>query len=113
MDFEYFPCPFKGMEYQWMRNICFAKAYSEKYNGITNETYLFYYDSPKNYISQLVNKGIYLGGLKGNLKIKFEEKSYNNCISLIIDYLKTIDINEMNVWIDLEKWMINKDNKLK
>jgi len=113
MDSEYFSCPFKGMEYQWMRNICFAKAYSEKHSGITTETYLFYYNSPKNHISQLVNKGNQLGSLTGNLKTKFDTKSYNNCISLCIDYLKTIDLNEMNVWIELNKWMSDKDKKLK
>lgn len=112
-ELEYFPCPFKGMEYQWMRNICFAKAYSENHKEIKYDTYLFYYDSPKCHISKLINNRNYLGKLKGKLKTEFEAKSYNKCISLCIDYLKTINVNEMNVWIELQNWMCEKNKKLK
>jgi len=111
-DSEYLPCPFKGMEYQWMRNICFAKAYSEKYNGIKYETYLFYYDSPKCHISKLIFDDNYLGSLKDKLKVPFKAKSYNDYISFCIDYLKLKDTSEMIVWIKLKEWMIEKKREL-
>ena len=111
-DLEYLPCPFKGMEYQWMRNICFAKAYSEKHNGIKYETYLFYYDSPKCHISKLVHNDNYLGSLKDKLKVTFKAKSYNDYISFCINYLKLKDTSEMNVWIELKEWMIEKERRL-
>ena len=110
---DYIPCPFKGMEYQWMRTICFAKAYSDMLGKIPYATYLFYYDSNKCPISGLVGKGNYLGTLKGHLKRReFEAKSYNNCIRQCIEFLKTKDEKEMNVWEELEQWLREKEERL-
>lgn len=112
-DYDYTPCPFKGKEYQWMRTICFAKAYSDSHNKIPYAPYLFYYDSPKCPISGLVGKGNYLGTLEGHLKSpEFEAKSYNDCIEKCIDFLKSRDLDEMNVWEGLKQWISDKEARL-
>lgn len=110
---DYIPCPFKGMEYQWMRTICFAKAYSDMLGKIPYATYLFYYDSNKCPISGLIKEEKYLGTLKGHLKRpEFKAKSYNECIEQCIEFLKSRDVHEMNVWKELKQWMSDKEAKL-
>jgi hypothetical protein len=108
----YDPCPFKGGEYQWMRNICFAEAYAKKYN-VDSESYLVYLDSEKCSVSNKVKKGTYLGKLKGMIKDEkaFAPRSYNELISKCISYLES-DTEEKNIWIDLEKWIINKEKQI-
>ena len=112
-DDEYLPCPFKGIEYQWMRNICFAKAYSEHNHGIQAEAYLFYYSSSKCHISKKVLDGEYLGKLKDKLITNFKAISYNDYLSFCIDYLKHKDNEEIKVWLGLKEWLIEKEKKIK
>lgn len=110
-DFEkskdFNPCPFKNGEYQWMRNICFAKAYAKNRK---NECYLVYYRSEKCYISKKVDDGTYLGQLKGKIKNtkSFQPISYNEILENFISYLD-FDVNEQQVWVELQKWMKNKE----
>lgn len=109
---DYKPCPFKGGTYQWMRNICFAEAYSQQYLKNT-ECYLVYYESYKCPIALKVSNGTYLGNLKGKLlnPIAMQVKSYNCLLIDIINY-SNISPSEQKVWIDLQDWMIGKESRL-
>ena len=109
-DKDYNPCPFKGGEYQWMRNICFAKAYAKHK---ISECYLVYYKSEKCPISKNVNNGTYLGKLKGKIKDKksFQPISYNELLGKAISYLDFDDV-EKQIWVDLQKWIKNKEIRI-
>jgi len=113
IDNDYSPCPFKKGEYQWMRNISFASAYSIEYK-IKVETYLVYLDSAKCSISKKVSKGTYLGELKGKIKdsYSFMPISYNSLISRCIKYLEREE-NERKIWMDLEQWILMKESATK
>lgn len=107
----YIPCPIRNEEYQWIRNICFAGAYSEKYN-IDVETILAYVDSPKCPIADKVKEETYLGELKGKLTKKensLQPHSYNNLIDSIINTFDKNRENEKLVFIELKKWINNKE----
>ena len=107
-------CPFKYGTFQWMRNICFAKAYGDNF-GFNTETYLAYYESEKCSISKKVNNGTYLGTLKDKIKNldSLKPKSYNKMLETIIDYLKDKNIDEKQVWDDLRKFLTQKENEIK
>lgn len=109
----YVPCPFKGEEFQWMRNICFTEAYSKK-NNKKGESYLVYYKSNKCPISKKINDDTYLGKLKGNIlnPQSFQPLAYNDLLENVINFLNAIDINEQRVWLELKKWMSDKESKL-
>lgn len=106
-DKDYNPCPFKGGEYQWVRNICFAKTYAK---NKSSECYLVYYRSNKCSISKKVDNGTYLGKLKGKIKNpkSFLPISYNELLEKVISYFD-FDANEKKIWSDLQKWLINKE----
>lgn len=110
----YKPCPIKNGEYQWVRNICFAKAFSEKNNNINVETYLAYIDSEKCPIANKVNNDTYLGSLKGKLydTNTFRPISYCDSINKIIDFLNGKDEDEKQVFIRLKEWIKNKILKM-
>jgi hypothetical protein len=109
----YPPCPFKNGEYQWMRNICFAEAYSKTHKKRTL-SYLVYYKSDKCPISVKVEKNTYLGKLKDKILNTESLKpiSYNNLLSTAISLLTDNKPNEKKVWIDLQKWMAAKEKYL-
>ena len=109
---DYTPCPFVKGEYQWMRNICFAEAYGRKY-GKRSESFLVYYESTRCVISNKVADGTYLGKLKGMIKnvSSLSPKSYNELIKMAISYLH-FDVREKQVWMELQKWMAEKANKI-
>ena len=106
-------CPFRGVEFQWMRNICFAEAYSKQY-GLKSDCYLVYYKSNKCPISKKIDNDIYLGKLKGNIlnPQSFQPLEYNDLLGKIIDFLNGVDINEQRVWTELKDWMSDKELKL-
>lgn len=110
---SYNPCPFNGGEYQWMRNICFAEAYANIKHK-KNECFLVYYKSEKCSISKKVDNKIYLGKLKGKIKNpkSFLPISYNQLLEKAILYLDC-DIGERQVWVDLQKWIKDKEMKIK
>jgi hypothetical protein len=105
----YSPCPFKNGEYQWMRNICFAEAFAKREN-LKAESYLVFLKSNKCSISQKVDNNTFLGKLEGNIKSKlsFIPMSYNELVTKCILFLE-FDSNEKRIWIDLEKWILNKE----
>lgn len=113
-DVTHTTCPFKGGEYQWMRNICFAEAYSQKHK-VKSETYLVYYKSDKCPISKKVDDDSYLGNLKGQIlnKKSLKPLAYNDLLEIIIEFLNSIDFDEQRVWIELKEWMANKESKLR
>lgn len=112
-DAEYQPCPFKEGEFQWMRNICFAEAYSKKHNKKTTENYLVYYNSPKCPISKKVENQTYLGKLKDNIinSDSFRALSYNDLLNIAISCFNSSELDEKQVWIDLKHWMKEKESK--
>ena len=112
-DNEYLPCPIKGMEYQWMRNLCFAKAFSEENGGVSVVNYLFYYNSPKCHIASLIPNNNYLGTLKEKLNSSFYAKSYNDYIDFCIAYLEQKDPIEMKVWMELKSWLTKKEQRIR
>lgn len=111
-DGIYTPCPIAKGEYQWMRNVTFAQAYSERYN-VQTETYLAYLDSPKSPIAKKINKDTYLGRLKGNFldSKAFVPVEYYSSLDLIIKHFDTTHkVGEMKVFIDLKEWNQNKES---
>jgi hypothetical protein len=110
---RYSPCPFKKGEYQWMRNIAFASAYSTTYN-VAVESYLVFLDSVKCSIARKVRGNSYLGALKGKVKdtVSFTPLSYNLMVTKCINFLE-IDSAEKMVWEDLRDWMGFKEKNLK
>lgn len=110
---NYFPCPIKEGEFQWIRNICFAEAYAEK-NKLISETYLAYYKSAKCPISRKIKDETYLGKLKGKLNNQNSLRpiAYNDLIVQITSLLESLDKNERQVWLDVEKWMKIKEQKI-
>ncbi len=111
-DRIYDTCPFKNGEYQWMRNICFAKAYAKDKKKINN-CFLVYYKSEKCSISKKVADGSYLGKLKGKIKNpeSFLALSYNELLKKAISNLKSYSV-EKQIWVDLRKWMENKESRI-
>jgi len=109
---EQTPCPFQKGEFQWIRNICFAEAYAKR-QKINTESYLVYYKSDKCSISKKVKNQTYLGNLKGKLNNpkSFQPISYNELLSKIIKSFEAKDSNEKQIWIELQNWMKNKENK--
>ncbi len=90
-----------------MRNICFAEAYTKHKK---NECFLVYYKSEKCPISKKVDNGTYLGKLKGKIKNprSFLPISYNELLDKAISHLD-FDANEKQIWVDLQKWIKNKE----
>ncbi|WP_366182972.1 hypothetical protein [Flavobacterium ovatum] len=111
---EYQPCPFKGGEFQWMRNICFSEAYSKQNNNIEVENYLVYYKSKKCPISKKVDSQTYLGNLKNNIKNNnsFKALSYNDLLDKAICSFDSTEFNEKQIWIDLQNWMNDKERNI-
>ncbi len=111
-DNDYNPCPFKNGEYQWMRNICFTEALT-KTKQFKAESYLVYLKSDKCPISKKVDNDTFLGELKGKIKDKNALKpiSYNELILKCISFLD-IDIVEKNIWVELERWITNKEKTI-
>lgn len=109
---DYLPCPFKKGEYQWMRNICFADSYAKE-NKVEAESYLIYLKSNKCSISKKVAQDTFLGGLKNQIKnnMTFKPISYNELLSKCISFLK-IDSKEKEIWIELEKWVLDKEQMI-
>lgn len=112
-DVDYSPCPFIKGEYQWMRNICFAEAYAEIANKHT-ESFLAYFQSPKCKISNDVDNNIYLGKLSDQLinPKAFSPISYNSLLDICLKCVED-DINEKLIWLELKKWMYNKERMIK
>lgn len=112
-NIENSPCPIKGEEFQWIRNICFAAKYGEVTNK-KSECFLVYYQSDKCPISKKVANKTYLGKLKGQIKDTnaFQAISYNELLEKAILFLKAVDKDEMQVWIDLQEWMKKKEQQL-
>jgi hypothetical protein len=113
-NMEYNPCPFQKSEFQWIRNVCFSEAYA-KHKNIESESFLVYYESEKCPISNKVKKQSYLGKLKENLRNSesFKPVSYNNLLEQTISYLDSIDKKEKSVWMELRKWMQEKERNIK
>jgi hypothetical protein len=109
----YFPCPFKDFEFQWMRNICFSDAYASVKNKI-GECYLVYYNSDKFAISKKVKNGKYLGSLMGQIhnSSMLAPLSYNELIDQIIDFLDLNNKIEKQVWVDLKRWLVEKEKNI-
>jgi hypothetical protein len=110
---NYQPCPIKKGEYQWIRNICLAEAYSKK-NDVKAETFLAYLDSKKCPIADKVKNNTYLGKLEGKLSNRdmFRPISYNESLDKIVKYLGKKNEDEKQVFIDLKKWIEDKENKI-
>jgi hypothetical protein len=110
----YNPCPFRKGEYQWMRNICFAEAYSQKYNNKQIESYLVYYKSNKCPISAKVDNETFLGNLKGKIlnSKAFKSISYNDLVLSVISFTALTYPEEKQVWLDLQEWMNKKEKEI-
>lgn len=46
-------------------------------------------------------------------KKAFKPMSYNELISKCISFIEQRDIEERNIWLDLEKWILNKEKTIK
>ena len=108
------PCPFKGNQYQFMRNLCFGKALSEKKN-INVENYFIYYESEICPIYNKIIKEKYVEKLVEKLRYKDTLKilSYNKLIVASKNAIRKIDQTEYKKWIELEKWLENKINVIR
>jgi hypothetical protein len=111
---NYYPCPFKLNQYQFMRNLCFGKALSLNENKNV-ENYFIYYESEICPIYKKIKNNNYLIKLTENLHDKNILKilTYNNLIIGSQDVLKNIDIDEYKKWKELEIWLNEKIVKYK
>jgi len=109
----YRPCPIRGGEYQWIRNICFAEAYSEN-NNVKTETYLAYLDSAKCPMAIKVKDNNYLGSLKGKLNNNdaFLPISYYELLDKIIGHFEARDNDEKQVFFELKNWIKQKEESI-
>lgn len=110
----YSPCPFLNGEYQWMRNICFAEAYSRKNNNKIVESYLVYYKSNKCPISAKVDNNSFLGNLKGKIinTNAFKTISYYDLLTNVLSFTSLTSPEEYQVWYDLKEWMNKKEKQI-
>ncbi len=112
---EYHPCPFKGSEYQWMRNICFTKAFSEHYN-IKCKSIIFYYDSSD--ISPFFRKNqknMEFGKITDKIKEEYKPEcvGYLEFIGFCISFCKNNNQQkEQKVWEELLTWLNKKETQV-
>lgn len=115
---DYQPCPFKGEEYQWMRNLCFAKAYSEQ-KHVESNFVVFYFDSDISKFAEKMKDNKHFGKisenqkdvLKGDLPPCYKYRDFvNHCIYYCQS--KNHD-DERRVWEDLLKWLNKKEETVR
>lgn len=104
------PCPFKGGQYQWMRNICFSTALGKK-NNKKSQSFICYADFDFCSIKRKMDAG-YLDVINSKVKTSYQIKAitYQNLIEQAI--MLTND-SEKQSWIELKEWVENKGKKAK
>ena len=106
------PCPFKGSDYQLMRNVCAAEAYGELVSKPYN-VFLFHIGEGLFSIDKKVSSGMLTCfnqySKTGQPLIKDFE--YMKFLAAVIRMLEIIDINETRVWEDLLEWVKSKIEK--
>lgn len=108
---DYEKCPFKGETYQWMRNVCFAwVSYKEKQKN--SKCIVVYADHPDLPIANKMKSKHPLGGLSKNLTFNlFSSMTYQDIIKIAKSVVQK-DYSELNIWEELEQWIIRKINNV-
>jgi hypothetical protein len=111
---NYYPCPFKSGQYQFMRNLCFGKALATTQKKKV-ENYFIYYESDICPIYKKIINNDYLEKLKENLKDRniLKTLSYNELIEKTKNILNNINLEEYKKWNELEIWLKQKIEKYK
>lgn len=111
---DYYPCPFKGEAYQFMRNIAFSRAIS-RLNNLPSYNFLFYFDSTICPFKRKVEKKKQFGILskiildRGLIKTFSYQEFIKSCIE-ISEFEK--NMNEKKVWVDLNDWLSKKEAEI-
>ena len=99
------PCPFKGGEYQWMRNVCLGCSLGEREKKEV-KVYICYADFPSCPIKKKMDKG-YLNIINSNLRENYHISTITYQ-AIIEAGIKLSTGSEHSDWLNLRDWIQNK-----
>ena len=107
---DYQPCPFKGENYQWMRNLALCKALMKDGNK-AGAVVAVYADAPNLKMAEKINKKAWKLDLN-NRKVEFTDSLESEVNFKTLSYQKLIEMirqcSSSATWHDLKNWVDNK-----